>query len=968
MAKLFCRTAQGENPGGKQRIFISCHKDLDGVRDSIAESILSRYDCAVFFVDDEAADACSAVDLPDEELLQEIAGMQLLVVLVDDQVLQDVGCAYGYEEIWRRNQAALQAERMPVLPIFLGDPRADDFNQGQTRLECYNSMECFRNIQYLEFRDQDFLLRMERFLDSVLLRGEEEDEVRASFDAGVFFSYRKKDRAYVRDAMHAIHAAPGCRYLAIWYDEYLVPGEDFEQGIAHEIDRSDAIVLLVTPQLLEQGNYVQAIEYPRWMQEKGAASALPLEAVHMGPIQKWKLGKLFPDLPALLPLEGPELGCALRKTLGASIGRPETPRKRYLMGLAYFYGIDVETDKLLGFSLIEEAAEQGLPEAMDRVCDMRHYGLGTEMDYQTELASLRGLRTFWQGSDRDDAAAKLVLCDIKLLDLLVETSQHGEDEFAEVERELEQAATELQETGAEDRTAPFALFCYYVKKMDMLALETKTGQEKDEYGCTTIKIEPFRRHDEIAPVIQRFAKLERQLAPEDLEISLTEAYHAYREAESMVSAIYDIDGTNDNEEIDGCGTVAELKERYWSKQLHIAELIASRHKTPAAMRYLFSSYYNIGMFYCQRRHDYAKAMEYGRESLKVARTIRKNPAIRQQLNFLLMGWHGMLISCLSAGQVDEAKSVVEDLIASYCPAAVNSERADMAAFVDSFADHIEDLLNHGKPEEAADFARYALSACWRMGLALRDVNFGWWYPILFNGLNKMTKDLRRVFEALGIPSADAESDFICALIAHDDAEQRKEAGDFDAAQESFREAARLMRGVVDASGDASQSIFAEIWIAEQALGRAECLYEEKRWPEARLVAFGAREKLLGQPGSDSNIAKLVRMQLSCVAADSSCMISDYQEGERLINDSVDEIRVGGINFLSPGQSLTFCKTWAQMCVTMGLCQYYLGNVGKAQDWMDRAQRMLNSPEQFGGVKFPQGARDVYERIRRRMLI
>ena len=98
------------------------------------------------------------------------------------------------------------------------------------------------------------------------------------------------------------------------------------------------------------------------------------------------------------------------------------------------------------------------------------------------------------------------------------------------------------------------------------------------------------------------------------------------------------------------------------------------------------------------------------------------------------------------------------------------------------------------------------------------------------------------------------------------------------------------------------------------------------------------------------------------------MISDYQEGERLINDSVDEIRVGGINFLSPGQSLTFCKTWAQMCVTMGLCQYYLGNVGKAQDWMDRAQRMLNSPEQFGGVKFPQGARDVYERIRRRMLI
>ena len=56
-------------------------------------------------------------------------------------------------------------------------------------------------------------------------------KVRAAFDAYIFLSYRKKDRRYANELMKLIHSHPQCRDIAIWYDEFLTPGENFRVNI-----------------------------------------------------------------------------------------------------------------------------------------------------------------------------------------------------------------------------------------------------------------------------------------------------------------------------------------------------------------------------------------------------------------------------------------------------------------------------------------------------------------------------------------------------------------------------------------------------------------------------------------------------------------------------------------------------------------------------------------------------------------
>ena len=70
-----------------------------------------------------------------------------------------------------------------------------------------------------------------------LVSDEMAEKVRAAFDAYIFLSYRKKDRKYANELMRLIHKNDFCRDIAIWYDEYLVPGEDFNNAITEALKR-----------------------------------------------------------------------------------------------------------------------------------------------------------------------------------------------------------------------------------------------------------------------------------------------------------------------------------------------------------------------------------------------------------------------------------------------------------------------------------------------------------------------------------------------------------------------------------------------------------------------------------------------------------------------------------------------------------------------------------------------------------
>ena len=63
--------------------------------------------------------------------------------------------------------------------------------------------------------------------------------------------------------MKAIHNTSSASAVAIWFDDFLVAGRDFNNQIEDKIKESDAMALVVTPNLLEKGNYVQRLEYPK---------------------------------------------------------------------------------------------------------------------------------------------------------------------------------------------------------------------------------------------------------------------------------------------------------------------------------------------------------------------------------------------------------------------------------------------------------------------------------------------------------------------------------------------------------------------------------------------------------------------------------------------------------------------------------------------------------------------------------
>ena len=62
--------------------------------------------------------------------------------------------------------------------------------------------------------------------------------------------------------MRLIHENKEFRDIAIWYDEFLVPGEGFNEAIVGAFRKSSLFAMAVTPHLEEEGNYVMRVEYP----------------------------------------------------------------------------------------------------------------------------------------------------------------------------------------------------------------------------------------------------------------------------------------------------------------------------------------------------------------------------------------------------------------------------------------------------------------------------------------------------------------------------------------------------------------------------------------------------------------------------------------------------------------------------------------------------------------------------------
>lgn len=109
-------------------------------------------------------------------------------------------------------------------------------------------------------------------------------------------------------------------------------GEDFNHAIQDAMERSELFTFVVTPNLLEQGNYVMAVEYP-----VARETGKPILPAEMAAADRDALRKNFTDIPDPADAhDAPALSGALLKGLRnlAIAENDNDPEHLFFIGLA----------------------------------------------------------------------------------------------------------------------------------------------------------------------------------------------------------------------------------------------------------------------------------------------------------------------------------------------------------------------------------------------------------------------------------------------------------------------------------------------------------------------------------------------------------------------------------------------------------------------------------------------------------
>ena len=334
--KLIVKKSAGS---GASKVLFSCHKlDYDPYFEVLKEDILEIRDCSIYCFDN--------IDYYPDDLGDYFAILEqfdLIVIpvsfnfIIDESRTKDIDFHYALEH------------KKPLLPILVEPDLYESFNQ-------------IASIQVLDRTAKDetqepYKVKLKKYIESVLVDDETAQKVKDAFDAYIFLSYRKKDRAHAQKAMSLIHKNEFMRDIAIWYDEFLTPGEDFNDEISINLIKSKAMALLITPNINEKngekGNYVIEEEYP--VAVSANKPVIPLEAVET---DRKELKDNFKDISDPVDMNNNEqLTKALQKMfIKEGIKENNDPTHLYFIGLAYLYGIDVERNVQKGIELLERSS------------------------------------------------------------------------------------------------------------------------------------------------------------------------------------------------------------------------------------------------------------------------------------------------------------------------------------------------------------------------------------------------------------------------------------------------------------------------------------------------------------------------------------------------------------------------------------------------------------------------------------
>ncbi len=664
MSILACKTRGDASPQGKPRVYFCCHPaDFSLYFEPISEEVLRLQNCALYYPQNGAA-------VYDEGLLADLTQMQLFVMPVTEKLLTTENTALSVAFPFAVEH------HIPVLPL-MQEPGLDAlFNQ-----------RCGER-QYLDKHTADqtalrYEDKLKAYLEKVLVSDTEAEKVRGAFDTYIFLSYRKKDRRYAQELMRLIHQRPAYENMAIWYDEFLVPGENFNDNIQAALDKSALFVLTVTPNLVNETNYVMTVEYPMAV-KKGK----PIVAAEMLPTDKAAMAANYAACPPCTNAhDKPALSLALQEQLEKMTlqKNSDTKEQHYLMGLAYLNGIDVEVDHNRAVKRLTASAGAGYMPAIEKLIWMYRNGIGVERCMDTAIYWYEQLvsrhKELYNACPTVAALDKLVNCCFNFGD---DRREYGQLRLAE--EKYQQALAYLERT-------PFRRDC--TVRQNFALCHERLG---DLYLDSGAPAEASAHYQKAIDLREALLQESSAAIPDDLARSLAILY---------------------NKQSNLCQREGRLQEarEFCEKSLHITTQITEGKDTLLARQDRATCYDNLGML-CQQEGRLQEAEDYYRQSYQfcVAAVQEADSGITRRNLAVACGRLGWLYQQL--GRLDEARKQCQNAYNLY-EAMVQDMQSTLA--YENLASAANSLgmvyQNQGNIPQAVAYYQQAVSLCERIAPA-----------------------------------------------------------------------------------------------------------------------------------------------------------------------------------------------------------------------------------------------------------
>ncbi len=387
MIKLNSKTGNDTAAPGIQKIYFGCHPDdFDLYFDPVCADIFKYVDCTFLYKEDPAA------KWEPGEMEEDLKSMQLFVIPVTWKFLEQ-------ENEARCTELPFALEHhIPVLPLLEEHGLEMEFQKVCGPIQCIDRLAENEDSDAVPY-DQ----KIGRFFAEVMLDDVWEKKAEDEFSAVLHLCFLEPDRRYAQELAHLIHQTDRGQDLAIRYDKMTQPEENSTDQVREAMDECDALVFVVTPHILEPGNFLLTTEYPA-----ARESGKPILFARMADTDEARLSEAFPEGPKPVDArDGSSLSDAL-ESLGKelAVSEEKDPEHLFIIGLGYLSGVSGETDPEKAVSIFTEAAEQGSVHAQYILGVCYSYGQGVARE------DAKAIQYFTMAADQGYSSAQydLAIC------------------------------------------------------------------------------------------------------------------------------------------------------------------------------------------------------------------------------------------------------------------------------------------------------------------------------------------------------------------------------------------------------------------------------------------------------------------------------------------------------------------------------------------------------------------------------